>query len=75
MSPFEALKEERELLSSLEINTVFNATHKTNLFPVKGKIPEHKNMLLKKIDNAIKEISEAGLKQYELKRWHKWGIE
>lgn len=75
MSPFDALKEEKQLLSLLEINTVFNATHKTNLFPVKGRIPEHKNMLIKRIESAIDEISEAGLKQYELKRWHKWGTE
>ena len=75
MSPFDALKEERELLSLLEINTVFNATHKTNLFPVKGRIPEHRNMLINRIENAIDEILEAGLKQYELKRWHKWGTE
>lgn len=75
MSPFDALKEERELLSLLDINTVFNATHKTNLFPVKGRIPDHKAMLMQKIDHAVNEILEAGLKQYELKRWHKWGIE
>ena len=75
MSPFDALKEERELLSLLDINTVFNATHKTNLFPVKGRIPDHKAMLIQKIDRAVNEILEAGLKQYELKRWHKWGIE
>ena len=75
MSPFDALKEERELLSLLDINTIFDATHKTNLFPIKGRIPEHKNMLTKKIDDAVNEILEAGLKQYELKRWHKWGIE
>ena len=35
MSPFDALKEERELLSLLDINTIFDATHKTNLFPIK----------------------------------------
>ena len=75
VSPFDALKEERELLSLLEINTVFNGTHKTNLFPVKARIPHHKDLLMKRNGIAIDEISEAGLKQYELKRWHKWGTE
>lgn len=75
VSPFDALQEEKKLLSLLKISTIFNATHKTNLFPVKGKIPEHKNIMLRRIDDAIHEISESGLKAYELKRWHKWGIE
>ncbi len=75
MSSLETLKEGRKILSELEISTVWNATHKTNLFPVKGKIPEHKNLLLNRIDSAINEISNTNLKQYELKRWHKWGTE
>lgn len=75
MSSLETLKEGRNILSELNISTVWNATHKTNLFPIKGKIPEHKNLLLNRIDNAINEISNSDLKQYELKRWRKWGTE
>ena len=75
MHPLEALKEGREILSRLEINTIWDATHKTNLFPVKGKIPEHKLKLLKRIDDVISEIEAGDLKQYELKRWSKWGTE
>ncbi len=75
MSSLETLKEGRNILSELNISTVWNATHKTNLFPIKGKIPEHKNLLLNRIDNAIDEISNSDLKQYELKRWRKWGTE
>ena len=75
MHPLEALKEGREILSGLEINTIWDATHKTNLFPVKGKIPEHKEKLLKRIDDVISEIESGDVKQYELKRWSKWGTE
>ena len=75
MHPLEALKEGRDLLDRLEINTIWDATHKTNLFPVKGKIPEHKEKLLKRIDDVISEIESGDLKQYELKRWSKWGTE
>lgn len=73
--PVDALKEGRELLSLLEIPTIWNATHKTNLFPVKGRIPEHKELLLRRIDDALSEIKSEGLKQYEMKRWRKWGTE
>ena len=62
-------------MSLLEIHTVWNATHKTNIFPVKGRIPEHKELLLRRIDDALSEIDSQGLKQYELKRWRKWGTE
>lgn len=73
--PFEALKEGRRLLSQLEISTIWDATHKTNIFPIKGKIPEHKEKLLKRIDDVIAEIESGNVKQYELKRWSKWGTE
>ena len=75
MHPIDALKEGREILSRLEINTIWDATHKTNLFPIKGKIPEHRVKLLKRIDDVIAEIESGDLKQYELKRWSKWGTE
>ena len=75
LPPFEALKEGKKLLERLEISTIWDATHKTNIFPVKGKIPEHKEKLLKRIEDVIKEIEAGDLKQYELKRWSKWGTE
>ncbi len=75
LPPVDALREGRNLLSMLEIPTVWNATHKTNLFPVKGRIPEHKGLLLKRIDDALREIESTDIKQYELKRWRKWGTE
>lgn len=75
MHPFDALKEGRRLLSFLEIPTIWDATHKTNIYPIKGRIPEHKEKLLRRIDDVIAEIESSDLKQYELKRWRKWGIE
>ena len=73
--PLDALKEGRRLLSLLNISTIWDATHKTNIFPVKGKIPEHKEKLLKRIVDVIAEIESGDIKQYELKRWRKWGTE
>ena len=75
MHPLDAFKEGRELLSRLEISTIWDATHKTNIFPLKGKIPEHKEKLLQRIDDVISEIESGDIKQYELKRWRKWGTE
>ena len=75
LHPLDALKEGRELLAGLEISTVWNATHKTNIFPVKAKIPEHKTKILERIDKVIQEIESGDIKQYELKRWRKWGLE
>lgn len=73
--PLDAFIEGRKLLSLLEINTIWDATHKTNIYPLKGRIPEHKEKLLRRIDDVIAEIESSGLKQYELKRWRKWGTE
>ena len=76
MTSLETLKEGRELLFRLTLSTVWNATHKTNLFPIKGKLPEHKDIILRRTDAAIEEMScGEGLKQYELRRWQNWGVE
>ena len=75
MHPLDAFKEGRKLLSLLEISTIWDATHKTNIYPLKGRIPEHKEKLLRRIDDVIAEIESTDLKQYELKRWRKWGTE
>ena len=75
MHPLDAFKEGRELLSRLEISTIWDATHKTNIFPLKGKIPEHKEKLLRRIYDVISEIESGDIKQYELKRWRKWATE
>ena len=75
MTSLETLREGRELLSQLTLSTVWNATHKTNLFPIKGKLPEHKDLLLRRIDAALEEMSHGDLKQFELHRWQNWGTE
>ena len=75
MNSLETLKEGRELLSRLTLSTVWNATHKTNLFPIKGKLPEHRDLLLRRLDAVIEEMSGGDLKQFELRRWLNWGTE
>ena len=44
------MREEKILLENLYMkNTIFNGTHKTNAIILKGKLPEHRNLLLDKI--------------------------
>ncbi|HEY8363518.1 MAG TPA: radical SAM protein [Tissierellaceae bacterium] len=70
------IKEERLLLENLNMrNTIFNATHKTNTLILKGKLPEQKELLLKKIDRAIQEFDSRKAKNYEINRWRIWSIE
>ncbi|WP_100065788.1 radical SAM protein [Miniphocaeibacter massiliensis] len=54
LTPLESLKEEYLLLSKLKMeNTMFNATHKNNVIAIKGRLPEHKDILLEKIKRKI----------------------
>lgn len=56
LSPIQSLEEEYLLLSNLKIdNTIFNGTHKNNIIPIKGRLQEHKKILLKEISNSILE--------------------
>lgn len=58
LSPLESLKEEYLLLSNLNMeNTLFNGTHKNNIISIKGKLPEHKDILLKEIKINIDKYS------------------
>ncbi|HHX69769.1 MAG: radical SAM protein [Miniphocaeibacter sp.] len=58
LSPLQSLEEEYLLLYKLEMeNVVFNATHKNNTIAIKGKLPEHKNIMLKEIEKNIKKYS------------------
>lgn len=76
LSPLEFLKEEYLLLENLYMeNVVFNATHKNNIIPIKGKLPEHKDMMLKEIEKNIELFKDKDLGKYEHKRWNKWSLE
>lgn len=61
LSPLQSLEEEYLLLSNLNIeNTIFNATHKNNTIPTKGKLQDHKDILLKEISKNIRKLKSNG---------------
>lgn len=75
LRPLEALKEGRRLLSLLEIQTVYDGTHKTNAFPLKGRLPEHRELLLRRMDQAIESLGRGDMRRSETLRWHNWFTE
>ena len=75
LRPLEALCEGRRLLSLLEIPTVWDGTHKTNVFPLKGRLPEHKALLLRRMDQAIESLGRGDVQRQEMRRWHNWFTE
>lgn len=76
LSPIESLEEEYLLLKNLNMkNTIFNGTHKNNIIPIKGRLPEHKDMMLKKISKNIEILKDNDLGKYEHRRWNKWSTE
>lgn len=76
LSPLESLREEKLLLENLSMkNTVFNASHKTNILPLKGILPSQKTSLINRLELAIKELEDEDLGRYEHRRWNKWSTE
>lgn len=72
----ESLAEEKLLLQHLHMkDTLFNATHKTNALILKGKLPEHKHLLLEKIDQALGTYDPKTMRNKELSKWNKWSLE
>ena len=70
------MKEEKLLLENLHMkNTIFNGTHKTNVLILKGKLPEHKNILLDKINKSLEEYDQKAMKNKELSKWKKFSLE
>lgn len=67
--PLETLQEERLLLSHLDLDTIFNGTHPTNAFPLKGKLPEQQATLLKLLDQEIAQADEKELHRAEVRKW------
>ena len=63
LSVLDTIREERLLLENLHMkNTIFNGTHKTNALILKGKLPEQKELLLDKIDKALKKYDQRSLR-------------
>ena len=75
LRPPEALGEGRRLLSLLEIPTVYDGTHKTNAFPLKGRLPEHRELLLRRMDQAIESLRQGDEQGHEVRRWRNWFTE
>ena len=75
LSVRESILEERDLLEKLELETIFNASHKTNALILTGLIPDHKKKLLDKIDSHLEEYSKKDLVKLENKKWRVWDKE
>ncbi len=76
LKPLEYILEERLLLENLNMrNTIFNGTHKTNTLILKGKLPDHKEILLKKIDEFLQTHHDRDLRDFEKHKWRRWSIE
>ncbi len=76
LSVRESLLEERLLLEHLTMRrTLFNATHKTNALILKGRLPDHRDVLLAKIDQALTDSTTSELSRNERTRWSNWSTE
>ena len=72
----EQMREEKLLLENLHMkNTIFNGTHKTNAIILKGKLPEHKSLLLDKINKSLEEYDQKAMTNKELSKWKKFSLE
>lgn len=52
-SPLDVIKETRNLIADLEVNSEFLSDHVSNYLPVNGKLPEDKEDLLEYLDSSI----------------------
>lgn len=76
LRPLEAIYEEKLLLENLNVtNSIFNGSHKTNSLILKGKLPEHKELLLKRINKVLERYNGEDIKHNEMRKWQKWSVE
>ncbi len=76
LKPLEYILEEKLLLENLDMrNTIFNATHKTNTLILKGKLSEHKKILLDRIDKYLEENDSKGIDGVNGDKWRRWSTE
>ena len=59
----------------LDIPTVYDGTHKTNAFPLKGRLPEHRELLLRRMDLAVESLRRGDVQGHEVRRWRNWFTE
>lgn len=76
LRPLEAIYEEKLLLENIKVsNSIFNGSHKTNSLILKGKLPEHKELLLKKINKVLEQHDGEDIKHNEMRKWQRWSVE
>ena len=65
----ESLLEMRQLLEGLELTTLFNATHPTNALSLKGRLPEHKALLLAKLNHYLDQHDSHQIEEDVRLKW------
>ena len=65
----DTIAEEILLLENLTLSTIFNGTHPTNAVPIKGKIPEQKELLLEKLKDVLATHDTDKLHLAEVIKW------
>ncbi|MDD7401203.1 MAG: radical SAM protein [Eubacteriales bacterium] len=75
LSPKESMEEMFQLLALLEGPLIFNASHKTNLFALKGKVPEQKDDLMAKLQTLLDQHQVRGQGLRENQRWRRFSTE
>lgn len=75
LSPQESMEEMYQLLEGLDGPLLFNATHKTNLFAIKGQLPSQKEQLLTKLRQLLDQHELKGQGIRESQRWQRFGTE
>lgn len=74
LNPKELMEEELLFLKKLDTHTLFNATHKNNAFPIKGILPDQREILIRKLESKIKEMKKSQ-RHHEASRWQSWSSE
>ena len=75
LCPPEALDEGQRLLSLLDIPTVYDGTQKTNAFPLKGHLPDHRELLIRRMEQAIESLRRGDAQGHEIRRRRNWFTE
>ncbi len=73
--PYECMLELHEILQGLSLESIFNATHKTNMFPIKGLLPKQKEELLQKMEKELSRLAQEDGAAHEGRRWRSWSKE
>lgn len=75
LSPLESMEEMANLLQRLEGPCIFNASHKTNYFSIKGLLPDQKDVLLNRLNTLIQEDRGVHQGLREARRWESFSTE